>query len=143
MGRDEIRRVSLTIGSHTMTATTVAGSATSTARLRVGVVLALVLATIDIVTTAIWGNAPAPVAVNLVTGAVAIATLIGATAAWFGSRGGAWTAVVARIVSGLLTVLALLVPEAPKDAVVLAMSAVQLVLTVVAVVLLVWRQRRA
>jgi hypothetical protein len=120
-----------------------AGSTTSTVRLRVGVVLALLLATTDIATTAIWGNAPAPVVVNLVTGAVAIATLIGATAAWSGSRGGAWTAAVTRILSGLLTVLALLVPEAPKDALVIALSYVQLALTVVAVVLLVWRPRRA
>jgi hypothetical protein len=125
-----------------MTTTSVA-PATSIPRLRVGAALALLLAALDIVTIAIWANAPAPLAVNLVSGAVAVTTFIGATAAWFGSRAGAWAAAITRILSALLTVLALLVPEAPKDALTMTLSIVQLALTVVAVVLLLWRPRRA
>jgi len=114
----------------------------TTSRLRAGVVLALVLGVTDLVGVAIWANAPAPLPVNLISVATGTATLIGATAAWHGSRAGAWWTIVTRVVSLLMSALALAIPDAPKDAFTITFTIAVMAATVVAVALLIVGGRR-
>lgn len=121
--------------------TAIASPRPAVATLRIAAALAIFLAALDLAGAVIWANAPAPLAVGLVTVALSAVTLVGATAAWYGSRAGALTAAITRIVSVLMTVLALIVPEAPKDPFTLTWSFAQIAVTIVCVVLL-FRGRR-
>lgn len=111
--------------------------------LRVGAVLAALLALVDIIGTAVFGLGTAPVEVIVITTLLAVATLVGAVFAWRGARWGVWLAIVTRAIASLSVIPIVIVPDAPKDAI--PMSIVTLVLTVVAIVLLIAgsRVRRA
>ncbi|PZQ89716.1 MAG: hypothetical protein DI534_07945 [Leifsonia xyli] len=102
--------------------------------LRIGVLLALLAAAVDIVGLLAFGLPNAPVAVNLVTSALAVATLAGAVGAWRGAAWGVWLAAVSRALSALSVVPLFVAPEAPKEAIPLSVAV--LALTVLAIALL-------
>jgi hypothetical protein len=80
----------------------------------------------------VLGSPDAPVGVVLTTSGLALVTLVGAAAAWRGSRAGLLVAVVARVLDSALGIPAFFL-DAPAWVVVLI--AAMLVLTVVAFVL--------
>ncbi|WP_295781189.1 hypothetical protein [uncultured Microbacterium sp.] len=109
-------------------------SRTAPATVRIGAVLAALLAAVDILGTIVFGLGTAPVEVILITMLLAIATFVGAAVAWRGSRWGVWLAVITRAIASLSVIPIIVVPDAPKDAI--PMTIVTLVLTVVAIALL-------
>ena len=102
--------------------------------LRTGVVLALLLAVLDVVGMLVLGLSSAPVVVNVITSVLFAATVVGAIWAWRGAAWGVWVVAISRALSALSLVPLFIVPEAPKDAI--PVSVVSAVLAVVAIVLL-------
>lgn len=102
--------------------------------LRTGAGLATLVALVDLAGLFAFGIGTAPIAVVVTTGLLGAATLIGAVFAWQRRAWGMWLAIVTRALSALGAIPVLFVPEAPKDAIPLAL--VLLFLTVIAIVLL-------
>jgi hypothetical protein len=109
-------------------------TARSPRTLRTGVVLAVLLAAIDVVGMFAIGLPNAPIAVNIITSVLAAATLVGAIWAYRGAAWGVWVVAISRALSALSLLPLLIVPEAPKEAI--PMSVVVMVLSAVAIVLL-------
>lgn len=108
---------------------------------RTGIVLCALLAVADIVGMFLFGLGTAPIGVVILTTGLGLATLVGAAFAWRGSTRAVWVTGITRVVAALGVIPILLVPDAPKDAVPMAIS--MLAVTVVAAALLVVRLHRA
>lgn len=107
---------------------------TATLTLRIGVLLAVLVTILDVVGMITVGLPNAPVAVNIITGVLAIATIVGSIWAWRGASWGVWVAAVSRGLSALSILPILFAPEAPQEAIPLSIVAVAL--TVIAIAMM-------
>jgi hypothetical protein len=127
-----------------MTSTTPAPDTTTARRapvlLRVAAVIAALLAVADIVSAIMYWNNPMPIEVGIAIVAVAVLTIVGAVAAWFGKTWGVWLAAITRVLSIAAMVPVFTEPGAPQEAIVPAI--IQIVITVIGVVLLAIGARR-
>jgi hypothetical protein len=121
-----------------MTASAVSPAVPVTRRalVRVGAVLAVVLALVDLAGVVMFLAAPVPLFINLTIAVLAVATVVGAVFAWRGARWGAWLAAITRALS-IIPMLPVLVATdgVPLEAVI--PTWIQLGVTVVTVALLV------
>jgi hypothetical protein len=116
----------------TMTPTEAATSRRVPVILRVGAVLAVILALVDLVgTITYWQYAPVPI--NIAYLVISAITIVGAVLAWRGSTAGIWMIAITRFLSIVLSLPVFLDSGAPPEAI--APSAIQDVVTVVAIVL--------
>lgn len=103
--------------------------------LRTGVALAALIAVVDVAGLFLAGIGHAPIEVVLLTSTLALLTLAAVPFAWHRAAWAVWIAAVTRGLAALGAIPLLVVPEAPKDAI--PMAIVSLVLTAVALVMLV------
>jgi hypothetical protein len=121
-----------------MTSTPLAPSESATGRrtpvlLRIGVILGALLALVDLFgTISYWSYSP--VAINVAYLVIIVLSLLGAVFAWRGAAWGIWTLSITRFLSIVLSLPEFLDPSSPAEAI--APSAIQDVVTVVAIVLL-------
>ncbi len=100
---------------------------------RVGIVLAALLALIELVSTVPNVGGLAPIAIDLTTITLDVATLVGIYPAWRGRAWGLWLVIISRAITFLPTLPVFFAPEAadfiPAAATALAITLVAIVLT--------------
>jgi hypothetical protein len=102
--------------------------------IRVGAVLAALLAITDVVTAIPYMGDPMPVEIGVAIIVIAVLTVVGAVFAFLGRTWGVWLAVVTRFLSIAPMIPVFTEPGAPADAVLPV--TIQIVVTVVVIVLL-------
>ena len=103
--------------------------------IRVGAVLAALLAVTDVVTAIPYMGDPMPVEIGVAIIVIAVLTVVGAVFAFLGRTWGVWLAAVTRFLSIAPMIPVFTEPGAPADAVLPV--TIQLVVTVIVIVLLV------
>src|SRR4051812_17540589 len=100
---------------------------------RVGIVLAALLALLELATTVPNLGGAAPIAIDATTIALDLATLVGIYPAWKGRAWGLWLVIISRAITFLPTLPVFFAPEAadfiPVAAVALSITLVAIVLT--------------
>jgi hypothetical protein len=102
--------------------------------IRIGAVLAALLAVTDVATAIPYLGDPMPVEIGVAIIVIAVLTVVGAVFAFLGHTWGVWLAVVTRVLSIAPMIPVFTEPDAPAEAA--APIAIQIVLTVVAIVVL-------
>jgi hypothetical protein len=102
---------------------------------KAGLIVAGVLAVLDVLLPVLSDGEHPPMSIALIALAIGVVTLIALVPAWRGSRAAGWVVVASRLLSVLGAVPAFFVGEVPPPALIVTGAAV--VLTVVAVGLLV------
>jgi hypothetical protein len=102
--------------------------------IRVGAVLAALLAITDVVGAIPYMGGPMPVEIGVAIIAIAVLTLVGAVFAFLGRTWGVWLAVVTRVLSIAPMIPVFTEPGAPAEAAV--PTAIQIVVTVIVIALL-------
>lgn len=114
--------------------TTAASSPKAGILLKIGAVLAAVLAVTDVVTAVPYMGDPMPVEIGIAIIVLAALSVVGAVFAFLGHTWGVWLAVITRFLSIGPMIPVFTEPGAPAEAMVPV--TIQLVVTVVTVVLL-------
>lgn len=121
--------------SQTTTAATSAPTAPKAGiLLRVGAVLAALLAIADVAGALPYMGGPMPVEIGVAVIVVAVLTVVGAVFAFLGRTWGAWLAIATRVLSIAPMIPVFTEPGAPAEAQV--PTAIQIVLTVITIALL-------
>jgi len=117
-----------------MTTTSVTRTTTpATILSRIGVVLAGLLAIVELVTTIPNIGGPAPIPLDLATVTLDVATLVGVYPAFRGRAWGLWLVIISRAITFLPTLPVFFAPEAapyiPTAIIALSITAVAIILT--------------
>lgn len=102
--------------------------------IRVGAVLAALLAITDVVGAVPYMGGPMPIEIGIAIIVIAALTIVGAVFAFLGRTWGVWLAIVTRVLSIAPMIPVFTEPGAPAEAAV--PTAIQIVVTVIVIVLL-------